>query len=280
MMSTSLPLPGSPRHQSLLQTIADLYARDGRILAILVYGSLGRAAWDIYSDLDLAVVIQDDVQIEMVGELDRVKTALAEQGERTLFTEVAGDEGYLLLQSLNGIALCYHPLQAMNPYLLAGWRMVLGSLDAETIRAAAKANDRPQPTLNQQVHRVLWLALGVDIALQRRQFWCALPGLEQMRGGLLEIFAASHGGKRAYQHFDEAASADLKTKFGRALPQHFPDSSVNSIHSLGDALLALLHLVEHDLAELSNGQVHLGPGEREVLSRLRSRQAALRNGSG
>ena len=280
VISTSLPLPGDAHHQNLLRTIAGLYEKDDRVLAVLVFGSLGRDTWDTYSDLDLSVVIRNEVQIDIAGELDRLRTALAEQGEQTLFTEVAGDDGYLLLQPLSAIALSYQPLQSLTPYVLAGWRMVLGSLDAETIRDAAQANDHPQPSLNQQVHRALWLALGVDIVLQRRQFWRGLQGLEPMRGALMEIFATSRGGKRAHQLFETEASAALKEKFGRTFPQYFPDSPIKSIHSLGDALLALLHLVEHDLDELSNGQVQLGPGEREVISRLRARQAALRNGSG
>lgn len=270
-MSTILPLPGSPRQQSLLQTIAACYESDGRILAALVFGSLARGDWDAYSDLDLAVVVRDDVQIDIPGELDRVSAALAEHGERTLFTEVSGDDGYLVLESLSGIALSYHPLQATSPYVLEGCRVLAGSLDAETILAAARANDHAEPPLSQQLHRALWLALGVDIIVQRRQFWRALPGLQRMRGALVEIFAASHGGKRAYQVFEEEASAELRAKFGRTFPQYFPASPADSLRSLGDALLALLHLMEHDLDELSNGQVQLGPGERETISRLRTR---------
>ena len=252
-MSITVPLPGSPRQQSLLQTIAACYQNDSRIWAALLFGSLARGNWDAYSDLDLAVVVHDDVRIDVPGELDRVSAALAGHGERTLFTEAAGDDGYLVLESMSGIAISYYPLHSLSPYVLEGYCVLAGSLDTETIRTAAKANDHPELALSQQVHRALWLALGVDIILQRRQFWRALPGLHRMRGALVEIFAASHGGKRAYQVFEEEAGADLKAKFGRTFPQYFLDSPIGSIHSLGNALLALLQLVEHDLDELGNG---------------------------
>ena len=271
MSATPLPLPGSARHQSLLRAIAACYEHDDRILALLIFGSLGRGNWDEYSDLDLEVVVRDNVQIDIPGELDRVSTALAEHGEQTLFIEVAGEDGYLVLESLTGIALSYHPVQAMSPYVLEGWRVLIGSLDAATIRSAASANDRTELTLSLQVHRALWLALGVDIIVQRRQFWRALHGLERLRSALLEIFAASHGGKRTYQVFEEQASAELKSKFGRTFPQYFPDSPADNARSLGNALLALLQLIEHDLDQLSNGQVQLGPGERDFIVRLRAR---------
>lgn len=264
-------LPGSPQHQSLLRAIASVYTNDDRILAVLVFGSLGRGAWDAYSDLDLAVVVRDEVQIDVPGELSRVSAAIA---ERTLFAETAGDEGYLVLESLSCIALRYHSLQSTSPYVLEGWHLLAGSLDAATIAAAARAATHSEPALGHHVHRALWLALGGDIALQRRQFWAAQPALERMRGALLDLFAAGRGGKRAYRFFEEAASAELRAAFGRTFPQYFPHSSADTIRSLGAALVALLDLLEQDLDELSNGQVRLGPGEREVIARLRTRAAS------
>ncbi len=92
-----------------------------------------------------------------------------------------------------------------------------------------------------------------------------------MRGALVEIFAASRSGNRVYEVFEEEAGAGLKEKFGRTFPQYFPDSPTGSIHSLRNALLALLNLIEHDVDELSNGKVQLGPGERETIGRLQVR---------
>ena len=76
-LSTALPPPGSPRQQSLLQTIAACHDNDSRILAALIFGSLARGNWDIFSDLDLAVVVRDGLQIDIPGEYYRVSAALA-----------------------------------------------------------------------------------------------------------------------------------------------------------------------------------------------------------
>ena len=94
-----------------------------------MFGPLGRGNWDEYSDLDLAVTIRDGIQIDVSGELAQVNAALTAHGERALVTQVAGEDGYLLLQSLTGIALSYHPLQATSPYVLEGCRVLSGSLD-------------------------------------------------------------------------------------------------------------------------------------------------------
>ena len=64
---------------------------------------------------------------------------------------------------------------------------------------------------------------------------------------------------------------------GRTLPAYFPTSPEQTVASLSDALLAVLDLLEFHLAELGNGQLQLGAGERELVVRLRARQAALRN---
>jgi predicted nucleotidyltransferase len=270
-----LPLPGNPQHQRILEAIVARYADDERIVAVLVFGSLGRGNWDDYSDLDLAVVVRDDIQIDVAGEVGRLRTALAAQGERTLFTQVAGEAAYLMPESLCAIALDYLPLRSLSPYVLDGWRVLAGALDAEAIRSAAKANDAPRLAPHQQVHRALWLALGAEIALQRGHFWRALPTVERMRGALVEVYAISHGGKRAYAMLEDAASAALRAKFGRTLPAYFPDDPARSVRALGEALGALLHLIEHDLDELSNGQVELGPGERELIALLLARLATL-----
>ncbi|NTV36033.1 MAG: nucleotidyltransferase domain-containing protein, partial [Anaerolineaceae bacterium] len=46
-------LPGTLQHQSILRCIASHYENDPRILAVSVFGSLGRGNWDRYSDIDM-----------------------------------------------------------------------------------------------------------------------------------------------------------------------------------------------------------------------------------
>jgi hypothetical protein len=267
--------PENSPHERIVQIIADLYAGNDRLLAVFALGSVGRGTADAYSDVDLAAIVRDDVQIDLPGELDRMMAALARHGHRLLFQDIAGDDIYVLLHSLIGVNIGFHKLAATSPYVLAGCRVLVGSLDAATIQAAAKANEEPQPPLSQLVHQALWLAVIVDIALQRGQFWAGLPSLERARIILFDIFARSRGVQRAARFFEQAAGADLRAKFGRTLPTFFPESPARSSAALAGALLALLDLIEYDLEPLSNGQMHLGPDERESIALVRARQARL-----
>ena len=63
-----LTYPGTSQHQALLNTIVSYYQQDPRILAVSVFGSLGRGGWNAPSDVDLDVVIADDARIDVVDE--------------------------------------------------------------------------------------------------------------------------------------------------------------------------------------------------------------------
>ncbi len=71
-MSILLPYPGTPQHQKLLQAIVSHYSNDPRILAIIVFGSLGHGNWDPYSDVDLDIIIADTVPIDISKELEHL----------------------------------------------------------------------------------------------------------------------------------------------------------------------------------------------------------------
>ena len=75
-------LPGTARHQALLRAVADHYAGDPRVLAVAVFGSLGRGTWDDYSDLDLDVVTTDEARIDPPAELARLCASFARSGSR------------------------------------------------------------------------------------------------------------------------------------------------------------------------------------------------------
>jgi predicted nucleotidyltransferase len=64
--------PGTARHRALLRAVATYYARDDRVLAVIVFGSLGRANWDRYSDLDLDIVIADGTDLDALEEIARL----------------------------------------------------------------------------------------------------------------------------------------------------------------------------------------------------------------
>ena len=270
-------LPGSPEQQALLRTISTVYSDDIRILAVILFGSLARGSGDVYSDLDMVVIVRDDAEVDFASELVRLSAALAENGLRTLLTQAAGNAVYLTTETLFSVAIDYAKLRETPSYLLAGYLVLSGTVDAAAIESAAKANEEPQFPPQVELHRALWLALVVDGHLHRGWYWPALSSLNKMRGALLEIFTLSRSGKRSVRFFDRTAGMELKTMLGRTLPAYFPTSPEQTVASLSDALLAVLDLLEFHLAELGNGQLQLGAGERELVVRLRARQAALRN---
>ena len=264
-------LPRTARHQALLRAVADHYAGDPRVLAVAAFGSLGRGTWDDYSDLDLDVVTTDEAHIDPPAELARLCASFAPLGESALLIVPDGeDAGDVVLDSLTELSVRYHPLHATSPNIVDSLRLLTARIDAEAIRAAGLANRRPPgPPPADALDRFVRLAVGADVALQRRQFWRALQILELLRNMLLTAFARSRGGTRPYHLFQAEAGAALRARIGATLPRH-------SLRSAQEALAALLDVVEHDLGPLSNGGLRLSAAHRAVLARVRERQASLR----
>ena len=263
--------PGTPGHQALLRAVAGHYAGDPRVLAVAVFGSLGRGTWDDYSDLDLDVVTTEEARIDPLAELAHLCASLAPLGESALLIVPDGaDAGDVVLDSLTELSVRYHPLHDTSPNIVESLRLLTGRLDAGAIRATGLANRRPPgpPPVDALDHFVR-LAVGVDVALQRRQFWRALQVLELLRGMLLTAFARSRGGARPYHLFQAEAGAALRARLGATLPRH-------SLRSAQEAFAALLDVAERDLDALSNGGLQLSAAHRAVLTRVRERQATLR----
>ena len=268
-------LPGTALHQALLTTIVEHYRGDARIAAVVIFGSLGRDDWDVYSDLDLAAIWQPDTEIDVAAEVAAISRALHDRGHPVLFTQVAGGDGYLLLQELAGIAVSYYRPHEIDPGVADGLHVLCGSMPTDAIVAAAQANAREPLAAIGELHRFLWLALDADIKLQRRQFWNALPTLNRMRDALVAIFAVTRGARRDYRFFEAEASTGLRATFGRTLPHYDADDLNAAIRAQSVVLEQLLQMLENDLAELSNRQLVLGEGEAETIQRLRERQRAL-----
>ncbi len=74
--------PGTPQHQAVLRAIVAHYENDPRILAVAVFGSLGRGNWDEYSDIDLDVVIADGDSLKATEELTQLCQAFEPLGKR------------------------------------------------------------------------------------------------------------------------------------------------------------------------------------------------------
>ncbi len=267
--------PGTPQHQELLRAIASYYADDPRILAVAVFGSLGRGTWDRYSDLDLDVVIADDVIIDLIQELTRLCDSLASIGEHAaLIIPDRDDAGDIVLQSLMELSIRYHPLRATSPNIVDGLRMLTGRIDHMAIETAGQANRRTKEEMpDQLLDRCIRYAVEVDIASQRRQIWSAVELLHRMRTLMMELFANIHNGARPLHVFQAETDTELQSRLGATLPQY-------NLLSIPKSLSQFLDFLEHDLDDLTDGKVQLTDAHRNVLKNIRLRQAPLNLGSG
>jgi predicted nucleotidyltransferase len=264
--------PGNAQHRRVLQVVASFYADDPRVLAVVVFGSLGRGNWDAYSDLDLDIVLDDGVTVEPLRELERLTDALIGVGERAAVIVPDGaDAGDVVLESLLGLSVRYHPLITTSPHIVDSLRLLWGRIGEEDIRTAGRARRASPPPVSELTARCLRESLAVDIALQRGHLWSAVESLHALRGQLIATFARTHGGGRALDTFRMQADAALQAQLGAALPRY-------DLASARQALLACLDLLEHDLPRLTADQADLAPAQRALLRRIRERQARLISG--
>ena len=270
-MNTSREYPGTPQHQKLLQQVVSYYAGDPRILSVVVFGSLGRGNWDRYSDLDLDIIIADGVTIDTLHELRRLCDSFTAIGERVALIIPNGeDAGDIVLESSLELSIRYHQLQTTSPNIVSSMRVLSGQVDGEIIKMAGSANqqvkDRP---LTRLLDMCVRYAVVTDVALQRRQLWGAIETEHRMRNLLMELYAQAHGGIRPLQFFEAEASASLQTRLDATLPQY-------QMVSAQKALSAFLDILEHDLDLFTDGQIQLTKAHREILKRVRMRQADLK----
>ena len=262
---------GTPTQQALQRAVVDHYADDPRVLAVALFGSLGRGNWDEQSDLDLDLVMADDVELEVVAEVRALCTAFAPLGALPLLIVPQGDDSAdVVLDSLLGLSIRYHPLATTSPTIVDGLRVLSGSLTIDQIVAAAEVNRTSDGTLlARRLDIIVRWTIDVDKALQRGNFWQALYLLQRMREELLTLFAETHGGGRPYHVFDEHAPVELKDRLRDTLNAH-------DVSSAQSALTRVTDLLEQDLAAFSNGSFELTQPQREVLGLVRERSANSR----
>lgn len=260
-------LPGTPRHQALLHAVASYYAADPRVLAVTVFGSLGRGTWDTHSDCDLDVVLADDVALDVVDEVRSLCTALADIGEEpAIILPRNTEEVDVVLCSRLEFSIRYHPLATTSPNIVDSLVLLTGHIDAAAIVAAGRARQPPTPPLDEVLAPLVRALVGVATSLERDQLWLALAGLHAAREGLLVLFQRTHGGIRPYHTFQSQAAPALQTQFGRTVPA-FDRRGVET------AFAQVLQLVLHDLDEVTCGRVHLPQTHRQVLAVVQDRQA-------
>lgn len=262
--------PGTPHHQRVLRATVSHYAPDPCVLAVAVFGSLGRGNWDRYSDLDLDIVLADSVTVDPVPELERLCASFASIGERAaLIVPKRTDEGDVVLASLLELSVRFHPLATTSPNIVDSLRLLWGHIAEDDIRAAGRANAPAQPEpLEVLRDRCLRSLLETDVALQRRRLWWAIEHLTVARDDVITLFAAARGAPRPLHSFEKDADPALQARLAATLP-------ADTLASAQQALLRFLDLLERDFDTLSAGRVTLTDIDHDLLRQIRTRQATL-----
>jgi hypothetical protein len=258
--------PGTLQHQRMLHAILSYYENDPRILAVIVFGSLGRGDWDRYSDLDLDVVIADGIQIDVEAELLRLCAACAPIDEQIALLIPYGDEADVVFQSCLELSIRYHPLAGTSPSIIDSMVLLSGRIPRSAVEAAGMANQKLEDEpIERELDRCIRYALEVDNALRRGWPWSAIELLHYTRRSLMALFSRSHGGQRTYQFFEKEAGQRLQDRLGGTLPQY-------DLKSVRQALAQILDMLAHDLDALTAGQVSLTRAQAELLERMIARQ--------
>ena len=259
--------PGGPEHQRLLRAMTAYYARQPWALAFIVFGSVARGDWDRYSDLDLDVVIANGTVIEPVAEITRLCAAINERP--ALIAPRRGDDGDVVLESLEEFSIRYHPLGATSPNIVSSMRVLWGRIPEERIRAAGLANARPPV---QSADALVALCVRATLygakALARGRRWAALASLEEARDLLMTLAARASGGERPMQSFERNASPLLQAQLARAV-------ATWDMESARAALLTVCDLLTDRLDAFTGSAAHLTDGERATLAAVRARLSAL-----
>jgi len=265
-MGKAKQLPGTLQHQKILQVITSFYENDPRILAILVFGSLGRGNWDCYSDLDLDVVVADGIKVDVEAELGRLNNSLAAIDEQIALVIPDEDDADVVFKSLMELSIRYHPLVNTSPNIVDSMLLLMGRIDPAAIETAGISNRILDiEPLNRKLDRCVRYAIEVDSALHRGYLWSAVELLGYMRHCIMELFTSSHGGKRPYQYFQKEADQKMQIRLGGTLPQY-------NLKILQGCLSNFLDILTEDLEQLTNSQSQLSESHLELLTAIRARQ--------
>jgi predicted nucleotidyltransferase len=262
--------PGTPQHQAVLRANVAHYENDPRILAVAVFGSLGRGNWDEYSDIDLDVVIADGVSLNVVQEITKLCQTLESLGERSaVIIPDDTDAGDVVFESLLQMSVRYHPLATTHPNIVDTLQVLTGRIDHHAIVTAGSANRRPRQPIEVTLAECVRYVAVADIALQRHRLWDAVEVLHRLRTLLMGLYTLTHGGQRPWHFFQATADPDLQTQLAHTLPQY-------SLVSVQGSLARCVDMMEHDLGHLTNGEIQLSDAQGNVLKAVRARQARLK----
>lgn len=259
-------LPGTADHQRVLEAVRDRYGTDPRVRGIIMFGSLGRGNWEEDSDVDLDIVLADGVPFELDAELALLGDDFGRRGDPAIVILCVGDDaGELVLASLTGVSIRFHPLASTSPNILGSMVLLGGDVGTEEITRAGKANARPGPEIADLLAQCVRYTVETDRFLRRGQLWLAIECLHRLRAGFMALYSETHSGTRSLQTFAASAPRTLQRRMARTLPQ----LEFESIHA---ALNQAIDLLTEDLDTLTAGRIALTVAQRNALARIAARR--------
>lgn len=191
---------GSSDHRRLIDQVIAHYARDERIRAIVVFGSVGAGSWHELSDVDLDIVTEDRATVDPEGEI------AALFGTRAVVVLAGQDDADVVLDTLEEISIRWHPLGDTSPNIAATAQVVAGRLGDGELAAAGESN---RAALNEQrlLDAIVREAIGARKNLVRGRRWEAAAAVERVRRSLTQIRGRRDGLR--LDPADPAAALDM-----------------------------------------------------------------------
>jgi len=256
-------LPGTPSHQRILRCLIDLFDQDAAIRAFGMFGSLVRGDWDVYSDLDLDVVMAETTASQVGRHIANMKDRLATAGYETFLCFEESPNGWVfILDTLDRISIRFHTLEETSPNIIDSLTVLTGELSVDDLAAASVREPRYTADIARSHHKFLEHAIYVPIYLHRGETMNAYTMLTTLRNALLTIYCATHGIPKV-EKFEKEAPAVLRERL-------LPTFALLDAHDIRRACTCLLKLYEESIGDISAGKLELTAQERTILDKART----------
>lgn len=178
-----------PAHRALLERAVSYFQDDGRVVGMILGGSLAHGAGDIYSDVDLYVVARDESFEAVFDERDAAARTIGSPLFRFTVDPVpGGSRDYIVMyQGPVKLDLMYYRESEIKPDPKWARRLVLkddsGSLQSVISRSAGIVPDSMALLeLNQRFWTWCWYVFG---KIMRGELWEAFDGIYTIRSDAL-----------------------------------------------------------------------------------------------
>jgi len=221
-----------PQHRSLLGRAVNHFRDDGRILGLVLGGSLARGGADFYSDVDLYVIVRDEFFDTVFAGRDAAAEAIGSPLFRFAVDPVPGGSRDYIVTYPGPVKLdlMYHRRSELEPGPKWENGLVLkddsASLAAVVSRSVGSRPDHPAPEalveLDQRFWTWCWYVFGKIV---RGELWEALDGAHTIRSRallpLLDLAAERphEGYRRLERKLDPATSGSLSATVASLQPE-------------------------------------------------------------